>query len=159
MFNKLREKLFKHSWNILQIIILFKLFRFDPFHNLLYCENYKIASSTWATHLFSMSMISLPRRIHLAALQKFSLSAQHITGSSMLENATSFLIVRDPFERILSAFTVCYKLHFFYWFCLKTNCLGQNAKRLCEETILCTFIQKYSIRDHSNITSECLPKF
>ena len=75
---------------------------------MLYCENYKIASSTWATHLLSMTMTTLPRKIHLAALQKFSLQAQHMTDTDMLGNITSFIIVRDPFQRIFSAYTVSF---------------------------------------------------
>ena len=89
-------------------------FSFDPSHNLLYCENYKIASSTWATHLLKMNKMTIPEgRIHLAASKMFSLrGAMNITSFrgamnlNKLNNITSFLIVRDPFERILSAYTV-----------------------------------------------------
>ena len=67
--------------------------------HLMYCENYKIASSTWVTHLFK-------GRIHHEAHLRFSLRAQNITNRYQLRNITSFIVVRDPFERLLSAYTV-----------------------------------------------------
>ena len=49
-----------------------------------------------------MNKMTIPEgRIHLAAKKIFSLR-----GAMNLKNITSFIIVRDPFERILSAYTV-----------------------------------------------------
>ena len=75
----------------------------------MYCENYKIGSSTWAMHLLKMKKIPVGKRtpIHLLARKKFP----PITGkrkSSFLarQDTISFIIARDPFERILSSYRV-----------------------------------------------------
>ena len=79
----------------------------SPPHHLMYCENYKIASSTWVTHLFTLNGITYPTgRIHFKAQEMFSPRAQHIKDPNKLKNITTFIIVRDPLERILSAYTV-----------------------------------------------------
>ena len=43
----------------------FIAFRYDPSHKLMYCENFKISSSTWATHFLRMNNITLPPRAHI----------------------------------------------------------------------------------------------
>ena len=71
----------------------------------MYCENYKIGSSTWAIHLLKMNKIPIYRRtpIHIVTRKKFP----PLFGAKkkrFLERATSVIIARDPFERLLSSF-------------------------------------------------------
>ena len=83
--------------------------RIDPGHHLMYCENYKIASSTWVTHLLTMNGYNATGKIHSKGLM-FSLINQDMKNRKKFKNITSFIVVRDPFERILSAYTVRFML-------------------------------------------------
>jgi hypothetical protein len=87
-------------------------------------ENYKIASSTWVTHLFKMNGINMPKgRIHHKADLRFSLRAQNVKNNQ-LRNITSFIVVLDPFERLLSAYTVRFNnIKICYLF---NNCQDQD---------------------------------
>ena len=44
--------------------------RYDPGHQLLYCENFKVGSSTWAVHLLGMTGRRLPSRAPVHSLLK-----------------------------------------------------------------------------------------
>jgi len=82
------------------------MMRYDSVHGLAYCENYKIASSTWAVHLLGLyGIIPQPHtQIHRLANQIIPPITDNTEREMFLARATSFLVVRDPFERLLSAF-------------------------------------------------------
>ena len=48
----------------------YSLFRYDPGHQLLYCENFKVGSSTWAVHLLGLTGRRLPSRAPVHSLLK-----------------------------------------------------------------------------------------
>ena len=68
----------------------------------------KIGSSTWATHLLRMKNIPIYKRtpIHGIARDTFPplLGRQK---QKFLKHAESFIVARDPFERLLSSYKVC----------------------------------------------------
>ena len=47
--------------------------RFDLMHRVMYCENYKVGSSTWASHFLHMNNITLPSKtpVHSWVKQNF----------------------------------------------------------------------------------------
>ena len=100
----------------------------------MYCENYKeqqisqttetketesskwwnsnicwiqIGSSTWATHLLKMNNIPIYRKtpIHGVAKDHFKPMLGR-SKSQFLKTAESFIVARDPFERLLSSYKV-----------------------------------------------------
>jgi len=84
-----------------------KRLRFDSAHRLMYCENYKIGSSTWASHLLKMAKVAIrPRmQLHLVARKEFPpLVGARKERFLARPGTVSFIIVRDPFERLLSSF-------------------------------------------------------
>merc|ERR1712038_1804744 len=84
-----------------------KRLRFDSAHRLMYCENYKIGSSTWASHLLKMAKVAIrPRmQLHLVARKEFPPLVGARKDRFLARPGTvSFIIVRDPFERLLSSF-------------------------------------------------------
>ena len=85
----------------------FNLNRFDIKHRMMYCENYKIGSSTWAIHLLKMNKIPIYRRtpIHIVTRKSFP-PLFGAKKKKFLERATRLIIARDPFERLLSSFKV-----------------------------------------------------
>ena len=92
--------------------------RYDIRHKFIYCENFKIASSTWAAHLLKLkhqkshTRLGAPvREIHRKAKMAYPKLAGN-RRKSLKENSTSFVIVRDPFERLLSAFNDKMVAHF-----------------------------------------------
>ena len=88
------------------MISLLKL-RYDPVHKVMYCENYKIGSSTWAMHFLLMNNIQIENKAPVHSLVKlnFPLLRGKIR-TDFLENGKTFLTVRDPFERLVSAYMV-----------------------------------------------------
>ena len=89
----------------------------------MYCENFKISSSTWATHFLRMNNITLPPRAHIHKSVRWpTLFCLIFTvchsfcrelfrplygekRESFLKNdGISFIVVRDPFERLVSAY-------------------------------------------------------
>ena len=68
-----------------------------------FCENIlQIASSTWAIHLLTMNNMKTDQ-CHRAVGRKFP----PLSGPErrrFLKTGTTFLVVRDPFERLVSAY-------------------------------------------------------
>ena len=67
----------------------------------------QIGSSTWATHLLRMAGVPIYRRtpIHSLARETFP----PLLGrrkETFLATAESFIVARDPFERLLSSYKV-----------------------------------------------------
>jgi len=80
--------------------------RMYPEHNLAWCENYKVGSSTWASHLLTLARVTIHQHtpIHRLAARHFSPIKEPVERKRFLLSATTFLVVRHPFERLLSAF-------------------------------------------------------
>ena len=100
--------------------------RYDRKHNFLYCENFKIASTTWAMHLLRLKHKRAVDKSGnpIATLHKASRNVYpKLVGRKRLnflaKNPTSFIIVRDPFERLVSAYkdkmTVAYNRKMKAW--------------------------------------------
>ena len=65
---------------------------------------FKVASSTWAMHFLKMNGMSL-QHSHQVVSDKFG----PLTGQQrkrFLKTGKTFLVVRDPFERLVSAYLV-----------------------------------------------------
>ena len=137
----------KLRWCIKVVILMFYqpsdwTFRFDVKHRIMYCENYKvkwpqlsfynpkhliqIGSSTWATHLLKMNNVPIYRKtpIHIVSRQHFP----PLLGrrkEAFLKNAESFIVARDPFERLLSSFKVGSKYVIFF---AMIKCVGDHLR-------------------------------
>jgi len=73
----------------------------EPWH-LLYCWIHKVASSSWSKVFFNLKGKDVPpSRLHEAA-QQFSVSSSKLPGA--ISNSLVFMIVRHPFERLVSAY-------------------------------------------------------
>ena len=77
----------------------------------------QIGSSTWATHLLKMNNVPIYRKtpIHIVSRQHFP----PLLGrrkEDFLKKAESFIVARDPFERLLSSFKVGSN-YFYHIFC------------------------------------------
>jgi len=73
----------------------------EPWH-LLYCWIHKVASSSWSKVFFNLKGKDVPpSRLHEAA-QQFSVSSSKLSGA--ISNSLVFMIVRHPFERLVSAY-------------------------------------------------------
>ena len=73
----------------------------------------QIGSSTWATHLLRMAGVPIYRRtpIHSLARETFP----PLLGrrkETFLATAESFIVARDPFERLLSSYKVRTQIFF-----------------------------------------------
>merc|ERR1712126_82453 len=84
---------------------LFRL-RYDPNHQLMYCENFKISSSTWASHFLQMNDIQIEPRtpIHKTVRNIFHPLYENDREKFFENGGISFIVVRDPFERLVSAY-------------------------------------------------------
>ena len=67
----------------------------------------QIGSSTWATHLLKMNKIAIHRKtpIHIVTRKRFPPLLGH-KKQEFLKTAEALIVARDPFERLLSSFTV-----------------------------------------------------
>lgn len=72
---------------------------------------WQIGSSTWATHLLKMNNIPIFRRtpIHIVTRKHFPPLLGR-NKQEFLKTAEALIVARDPFERLLSSFTVSYTL-------------------------------------------------
>ena len=81
--------------------------RYDVTHGVMYCENLKVSSSTWATHFLQLSKVTvLPGTPVHALNRKVSPPLLGRDRQEFLATGTSFIVVRDPFQRLLSAYLV-----------------------------------------------------
>jgi len=87
---------------------------YDPRHELLFCRNAKVGTTTWLTHFLRLSnlsddakndtMFSSPK-LHRNIPPLFRVPNDHDLDLRMLaKSTTSFSMVRHPFERLVSAF-------------------------------------------------------
>ena len=88
----------------------------------------QIGSSTWATHLLKMNNVPIYRKtpIHIVSRQHFP----PLLGrrkEAFLKNAESFIVARDPFERLLSSFKVGSKYVIFF---AMIKCCGDHQDKL-----------------------------
>ena len=70
-------------------------------------NSWQIGSSTWATHLLKMNEIAIFRKtpIHIVTRKRFPpLLGQK--KKEFLKTAEALIVARDPFQRLLSSFTV-----------------------------------------------------
>ena len=88
----------------------------DLHHHLVYCPIYKVASGTWTTNFLRLSNFNsdLPRWQRFSKLHNASESVARSLfppprgrkqQRAALAVSTKFLVVRHPFDRILSAYT------------------------------------------------------
>ena len=88
----------------------------DLQHKLIYCPVYKVASGTWTTNFLRLSKFNddLPKWQRFSKLHGASESTSRKlfpppTGKTkqkkLLKTMTKFLVVRHPFDRIVSAYT------------------------------------------------------
>ena len=83
------------------------LSRYDPTHHLMYCENLKISSSTWATHFLSLNNVQTDPATPVHGLnRKVCPPLYGQEREIFLQTGLSFIVVRDPFQRLLSAYLV-----------------------------------------------------
>ena len=81
--------------------------RYDQSHQVMYCENFKISSSTWATHFLRLNNITADPTTPLHALNKKVCHPLYGDDrNQFLNTGKSFIVVRDPFQRLLSAYLV-----------------------------------------------------
>ena len=81
--------------------------RYDQSHGVMYCENFKISSSTWATHFLALNNVTVDPGTPLHALNRnVSRPLYGHTRNNFLNTGKSFIVVRDPFQRLLSAYLV-----------------------------------------------------
>ena len=87
---------------------MFSVSRYDKTHQLMYCENLKISSSTWATHFLSLNNVPAGAGTAVHSLNRKV--CPPLYGQEREEflntNGLSFIVVRDPFQRLLSAYLV-----------------------------------------------------
>ena len=85
-------------------------------HKLLYCPLYKVASGTWTTNFLRLAKYNedLPKWQRFSKLHGASESVSRgmfpppksrKLQKKLLKESTKFLVVRHPFDRIISAFT------------------------------------------------------
>jgi len=90
-------------------------FMYDSKHNLLFCRNAKVGTTTWLTHFLELSgkkntMLeefgtNYSKMLHRTVPGLFRIGSLHNTSIKSLANhSTSFSMVRHPFERLVSAF-------------------------------------------------------
>ena len=81
--------------------------RYEPTHQLMYCENLKISSSTWATHFLSLNNVQSDPATPVHGLNRKVCPPLYGEERELfLSTGLSFIVVRDPFERLLSAYLV-----------------------------------------------------
>jgi len=89
-------------------------FMFDSEHNLLFCRNAKVGTTTWLTHFLLLSSTYrhlyedgniTSKQLHREVPKLFKLPTLSQTEmKDLFETSNSFSIVRHPFERLVSAF-------------------------------------------------------
>ena len=73
----------------------------------MYCENMKISSSTWATHFLSLNNVQAGPATPVHGLNKKVCPPLYgEEREEFLTTGLSFIVVRDPFQRLLSAYLV-----------------------------------------------------
>ena len=89
----------------------------DLDHELVYCPIYKVASGTWTTNFLRLSQFNqdLPKWQRFSKLHGASESTSRglfpppdvsrAKQKKLLKKSTKFLVVRHPFDRIISAYT------------------------------------------------------
>ena len=83
------------------------LSRYDATHHLMYCENLKISSSTWATHFLRLNNVQDDPSTPVHGLnRKVCPPLFGEEREEFLNTGLSFIVVRDPFQRLLSAYLV-----------------------------------------------------
>jgi len=91
----------------------FRDFMFDSKHNILFCRNAKVGTTSWMTnfllmsdqsHLYKSGQIT-SKILHRTVPDMFRLPDMRYSDfRNMVKSSTSFSIVRHPFERIVSAY-------------------------------------------------------
>lgn len=84
------------------IIITQNSLMYLPSHGLLYCWIHKAASTSWNKIFFNISHIGVGEADLHTAAQRFRPDTEKV--KDLFQNSFSFLFVRHPFERIVSAF-------------------------------------------------------
>ena len=86
---------------------MFSVSRYDKTHQLMYCENLKISSSTWATHFLSLNNVQSDQATPVHGLNRKVCPPLYGEERQLFLNTSlSFIVVRDPFQRLLSAYLV-----------------------------------------------------
>jgi len=86
---------------------------YDPRHELLFCRNAKVGTTTWLTHFLRLSslsdsekndtMFSSPK-LHKNIPPLFQVQEEDLDMRTLALTTTSFSMVRHPFERLVSAY-------------------------------------------------------
>jgi len=86
---------------------------YDPRHELLFCRNAKVGTTTWLTHFLRLSslsdstkndtMYSSPK-LHKTIPPLFPVPDDDLDLRMLAKSTTSFSMVRHPFERLVSAY-------------------------------------------------------
>merc|ERR1711892_1113972 len=81
-------------------------FRYDKKHDLLFCANLKVGSSTMTAHLYNLTPVAhkVTKQKRPAVIKYFSVKEADPDVRILAESAVSFSFVRHPFERFVSAF-------------------------------------------------------
>lgn len=78
--------------------------RYLPTQRLLYCENFKVGSSVWAGRLLELARVVPTEPLHLVARLLLPPNCEDQRSRMHDSGGTSLIVVRHPFERLLSAF-------------------------------------------------------
>ena len=101
---------------LLRVTVFCFSLMWDLQHKLIYCPVYKVASGTWTTNFLRLSKFNedLPKWQRFSKLHGASESASRklfpppagkTKQKKLLKTMTKFLVVRHPFDRIVSAYT------------------------------------------------------
>jgi len=109
--NNIKQVCKKYGSSLRKSVAL-KEFIYDAEHQLVFCRNAKVGTTTWLAsfllisskfkHLFNSDKVNTSKKLHMLVPKLFPV--KKITRSRLFENSISFSAVRHPFERFVSAY-------------------------------------------------------
>jgi len=86
-----------------------KSFLYDPEHQILWCRNAKVGTTTWLTHFLQLSTLSESEKKNITNVHRripglFPVPESVLDLRKLANVTTSFSMVRHPFERLVSAY-------------------------------------------------------